>query len=147
MTIREIISSLLDRADIVEQEAITYGDDAALQEAEIMREAAKKLSFDKHSGHAEWVELDGVVRCSHCESVFNEPTAYCPACGADMSKRDILNNSTREEIISSLVDQANDKEQQANNDEYLIFYNDAEYLRAAINMLKADDLKLKGMSK
>ena len=64
-----------------------------------------------------------------------------------MSKRDILNNSTREEIISSLVDQANDKEQQANNDEYLIFYNDAEYLRAAINMLKADDLKLKGMSK
>ena len=33
MTIREIISSLLDHADIVEQEAINYGDDTALQEA------------------------------------------------------------------------------------------------------------------
>lgn len=147
MIIRELISSLLDQANIREEEATNFGDDNALQNAETMREAAKKLSFNKGHNYAQWIEDNGIVRCSHCESVFDKPTAYCSSCGADMSKPNILTSATREEIIKSLIDQANDKDQIANNDEYLIFYNDAEYLRAAINMLKADDLKLKEISK
>lgn len=143
MIIRELISSLLDQANIREEEATNFGDNNALQNAETMREAAKKLSFNKGHNYAQWIENNDTVRCSHCESVFDKSTAYCPSCGADMSKPNILTSATREEIIKSLIDQANDKDQIANNDEYLIFYNDAEYLRAAVNMLKADDLKLK----
>lgn len=143
MIIRELISSLLDQANIREEEANNFGDDNALRNAETMREAANKLSFNKDCYYAKWIEDNDIVRCSHCESVFDKPTAYCPSCGADMFKSNILANATREEIIKSLIDQANDKDQIANNDEYLIFYSDAEYLRAAINMLKADDLKLK----
>lgn len=143
MIIRELISSLLDQANIREEEATNFGDNNALQNAETMREAAKKLSFNKGHNYAQWIEDNDTVRCSHCESVFDKSTAYCPSCGADMSKPNILTSATREEIIKSLIDQANDKDQIANNDEYLIFYNDAEYLRAAVNMLKADDLKLK----
>lgn len=146
MIIRELISSLLDQANIREEEATNFGDDNALQNAETMREAAKKLSFNKGHNYAQWIEDNGIVRCSHCESVFDKPTAYCSSCGADMSKPNILASATREEIIKSLIDQANDKDQIANNDEYLIFYSDAEYLRAAVNMLKADDLKLKEIS-
>lgn len=143
MIIRELISNLLDQANIREEEANNFGDDNALRNAETMREAANKLSFNKDCYYAKWIEDNDIVRCSHCESVFGKPTAYCPSCGADMFKSNILVNATREEIIKSLIDQANDKDQIANNDEYLIFYNDAEYLRAAVNMLKADDLKLK----
>ena len=143
MIIRELISNLLDQANIREEEANNFGDDNALRNAETMREAANKLSFNKDCYYAKWIEDNDIVRCSHCESVFDTPTAYCPSCGADMFKSNILVNATREEIIKSLIDQANDKDQIANNDEYLIFYNDAEYLRAAVNMLKADDLKLK----
>lgn len=143
MIIRELISNLLDQANIREEEANNFGDDNALRNAETMREAANKLSFNKDCYYAKWIEDNDIVRCSHCESVFDKPTAYCPSCGADMFKSNILVNATREEIIKSLIDQANDKDQIANNDEYLIFYNDAEYLRAAVNMLKADDLKLK----
>lgn len=146
MIIRELISSLLDQANIREEEATNFGDDNALQNAETMREAAKKLSFNKGHNYAQWIEDNNIVRCSHCESVFDKPTTYCSSCGADMSKPNILASATREEIIKSLIDQANDKDQIANNDEYLIFYNDAEYLRAAVNMLKADDLKLKEIS-
>lgn len=147
MIIRELISSLLDQANIREEEANNFGDDNALQNAETMREAAKKLSFNRGHNYAQWIKDNDIVRCSHCESVFDKPTAYCSSCGADMSKPNILASATREEIIKSLIDQANDKDQIANNDEYLIFYNDAEYLRAAVNMLKADDLKLKEISK
>lgn len=147
MIIRELISSLLDQANIREEEATNFGDDNALQNAETMREAAKKLSFNRGHNYAQWIEDNNIVRCSHCESVFDKPTAYCSSCGADMSKPNILASATREEIIKSLIDQANDKDQIANNDEYLIFYNDAEYLHAAVNMLKADDLKLKEISK
>ena len=143
MIIRELISNLLDQANIREEEANNFGDDNALRNAETMREAANKLSFNKDCYYAKWIEDNDIVRCSHCESVFDKPTAYCPSCGAAMFKSNILVNATREEIIKSLIDQANDKDQIANNDEYLIFYNDAEYLRAAVNMLKADDLKLK----
>lgn len=146
MIIRELISSLLDQANIREEEATNFGDDNALQNAETMREAAKKLSFNRGHNYAQWIEDNNIVRCSHCESVFDKPTAYCSSCGADMSKPNILASATREEIIKSLIDQANDKDQIANNDEYLIFYNDAEYLRAAVNMLKADGLKLKEIS-
>lgn len=147
MTIRELISSLLDQANIREEEANNFGDDNALQNAETMREAAKKLSFNRGHNYAQWIKDNDIVRCSHCESVFDKPTVYCSSCGADMSKPNILASATREEIIKSLIDQANDKDQIANNDEYLIFYNDAEYLHAAVNMLKADDLKLKEISK
>ena len=147
MTIRELVSNLLDQADAREEEASNFGDDNALRNAEIMREAAKKLSIDKCHNYAQWIEGNNVVKCSYCESVFDKPTAYCPSCGKNMSEPNILRSATREEIIKSLIDQANDKDQIANNDEYLIFYNDAEYLRAAVNMLKADDLKLKGISK
>ena len=46
---------------------------------------------------------------------------------------------TRDEIISSLLDQAQDKDCLANNDETSIFTEDAKALREAVDLLKAQE--------
>ena len=46
---------------------------------------------------------------------------------------------TRDEIISSLLDQAQDKDCLANNDETSIFTEDAKVLREAADLLKAQE--------
>lgn len=59
------------------------------------------------------------------------PKSYCPVCGAKIHK-DMIEH----EIISSLRDQARDKEALANGDTDSIFAYDAKILHEAANLLE-----------